>query len=156
MSHLSISLIVVRVDDNWEEWEMKIIASNLQAWLKRNKCEDGQKSHAYMGQRRNKERSYYGDEGKPKQTCIFRSEEHWSDECRTVTQAQRILCFNCCRSGHRGGAAKKLNLKPKRHEVREIVTLSGVTKEPMPIYEIAVNALDGKARERIKVTGSKL
>ena len=52
-------------------------------------------------------------------------------------------------------AAKKLNLKPKRHEVREIVTLNGVTKQSMPIYEIEINALDGKAKERIEVTGSK-
>ena len=209
---------LVRVDDNWEEWEMEILISNLQAWLKRNKCEDGQKSPAYMSERRKKERSYYGGEGKPKPKCIFCSEEHWSDECKTtVTQAQRKkffvdknLCFNCGRSGHRGNqcrsrgcfkcgskhhtslcernenlkpvvpveikgevmwayldtgsaknfvsrdAAKKLNLKPKRHEVREIVTLNGVTKQSMPIYEIEINALDGKARERMEVTGSKL
>ena len=231
---------LVRVDDNWEEWEMEILINNLQAWLKRNKCEDGQKSPAYRGERRNKERSYYGGEGKPKPKCIFCIEEHWSDECKTtVTQAQRKkffvdknLCFNCGRSGHRGNqcrshgcfkcgskhhtrlcernenlkpntdgnrvlngysnssegkslppivpveikgevmcayldtgsaknfisrdAAKKLNLKPKRHEVREIVTLNGVTKQSMPIYEMEINALDRKARERIEVTGSKL
>ena len=52
-------------------------------------------------------------------------------------------------------AAKKLKLKPKRHEVREIVTLNGVTKQSMPIYEIEINALDGKARERIEVTESR-
>ena len=57
---------LVRVDDNWEEWEMETLISNLQAWLKRNECEDGQKFPAYMGERRNKERSYYGGEGKPK------------------------------------------------------------------------------------------
>ena len=231
---------LVTVDDNWEEWEMEVLISNLQAWLKRNKCEDGQKFHAYMGERRNKERSYYGGEGKPKPKCIFCREEHWSDERKTtVTQAQRKkffvdknLCFNCGRSGHRGNqcrsrgcfkcrskhhaslcernenlkpntdgnrvlngysnspeekslppivpveikgevmwayldtgsaknfvsrdTAKKLNLKPKCHEVREIVTLNGVTKQSMPIYEIEINALDGKARERIEVTGSKL
>ena len=233
---------LVTVDDNWEEWEMEVLISNLQAWLKRNKCEDGQKSHAYMGERRNKERSYYGGEGKPKPKCIFCREEHWSDERKTtVTQAQRKkffvdknLFFNCGRSGHRGNqcrsrgcfkcrskhhaslcernenlkpntdgnrvlngysnspeekslppivpveikgevmwayldtgsaknfvsrdTAKKLNLKLKRHEVKrhEIVTLNGVTKQSMPIYEIEINALDGKARERIEVTGSKL
>lgn len=79
---------LVRVDDNWEGWEMEVLISNLQAWLKRNKCEDGQKSHVYVGERRNKERSYYGGEGKPKPKCIFCSEEHWSDECKiAVTQA---------------------------------------------------------------------
>ena len=105
---------LVRVDDNWEEWEMETLISNLQAWLKRNKCEDGQKSPAYMGERGNKERSYYGGEGKPKPKCIFCSEEYWSDECKTtVTQAQRKkffvdknLCFNCGRSGHRGNQCR--------------------------------------------------
>ena len=53
-------------------------------------------------------------------------------------------------------AAKELNLKPKRHEVREIVTLNRVIKQSMPIYEIEINVLDGKARERFEVTGSKL
>ena len=53
-------------------------------------------------------------------------------------------------------AAKMLNLKPKRHEQREIVTLNGITNQSMPIYEIEINALDGGAREKIEVTGSKL
>jgi hypothetical protein len=33
-------------------------------------------------------------------------------------------------------ALKMLNLKPKRHEPREIVTLNGITNQSMPIYEI--------------------
>jgi hypothetical protein len=53
-------------------------------------------------------------------------------------------------------AAKMLNLKPKRHEQREIVTLNGITNQSMPIYEIEINDLHGGAREKIEVTGSKL
>ena len=32
---------LVRVDRSWEEGKMETLISNLQAWLKRNKCEDG-------------------------------------------------------------------------------------------------------------------
>jgi hypothetical protein len=40
-------------------------------------------------------------------------------------------------------AARMLNLKPKRHEPREIVTLNWITKQSMTIYEIEINTLDG-------------
>ena len=53
-------------------------------------------------------------------------------------------------------AAKRLNLKPKHHEPREIVTLNGVSKQSMPIYGVEINSLDGQAREEIEVTGSRL
>ena len=51
-------------------------------------------------------------------------------------------------------AVKKLNLKPERHEQREIVTLNGLTKQSMLIYKIKINALSGEAQEEIEVTGS--
>ena len=53
-------------------------------------------------------------------------------------------------------AAKLLNLKPKGHESREIVTLNGVTQQSMPIYEVEISSLDGKACEKVDVTGSRL
>ena len=31
---------LVRVDDNWEEWDMKELIDNLQKWLQRNKTDD--------------------------------------------------------------------------------------------------------------------
>ena len=52
-------------------------------------------------------------------------------------------------------AVKKLNMKPERHEQREIVTLNVVTKQTMPIYKIKNNALSGEAQEEIEVTGFK-
>ena len=31
---------LVRIDDNWEEWDMKKLLSAIQGWLKRNKTEE--------------------------------------------------------------------------------------------------------------------
>ena len=161
---------------------------------------------------------------------MFCQEEHWSDECKTLsTMEQRKkffvennLCFNCGRAGHRGNqcrsracfkcgskhhtslcdkkpvlhgystfveekslpaivpvkigeetlwaffdtgsgrnlisrdAAKKLKLTPVHHESREIVTLNGISKQSMPIYQVSINSLDGTVQEEIQVTGSKM
>ena len=53
-------------------------------------------------------------------------------------------------------AVRKLSLTPVRHETREIVTLSGTTKQSMPIFEVAITSLNGKASETIELTGSKM
>ena len=53
-------------------------------------------------------------------------------------------------------AAKKLKLVPTHHESREILTLNGITKQSMPIYQVNINSLDGTVKEEIEVTGSKL
>ena len=31
---------LVRVDDNWEEWDMKELIENLRKWVQRNKTDD--------------------------------------------------------------------------------------------------------------------
>ena len=54
------------------------------------------------------------------------------------------------------GAARKLKLNPIRHETRQIVALSGTQRQSMPIYDQNIDSLDGKARERIQVTGTKM
>ena len=53
-------------------------------------------------------------------------------------------------------AAKRLNLKAERHEVREILTVNGSKRQSMPIFNISIESLDGKASEKIQVTGTKL
>ena len=53
-------------------------------------------------------------------------------------------------------AARKLKLTPVRHETRQIVTLSGTTKQSLPIFEVTMTSLDGKTRERVELTGSKM
>ena len=49
-----------------------------------------------------------------------------------------------------------LKLTPMRHETRQIVTLSGTTKQSLPIFEVTITSLDGKMSEKIELTGSKL
>ena len=95
---------LVRSDDDWEEWSMEILISNLQKWLRRNKVEDSSKSG------RKAEGNYYERESR-KSHCIFcERDDHWSDKCKTVVRleerkkffAEKKLCFNCGRAGHRG------------------------------------------------------
>ncbi len=80
---------LVRVESSWEEWKMETLISNLQAWLKRNKCEDGSN--------RKREMNWFGDDGngQPKLKCIVCSGKHLSDECKTVVtqdQTKEVLC----------------------------------------------------------------
>ena len=53
-------------------------------------------------------------------------------------------------------ALRMLKLTPIRHEMRQIVTLSGTTKTSLPIFEVTMTSLDGKTSEKIELTGSKL
>ena len=53
-------------------------------------------------------------------------------------------------------AAKKLNRRPVRHETREIITVNGSKKQSMPVFEVTIESMDGNAREKIELTGSKL
>jgi hypothetical protein len=51
---------LVWVDGSWEDWEMGALINNLQAWLKRNKCDDGFKPPS---DNRKRERNWYGGMG---------------------------------------------------------------------------------------------
>ena len=53
-------------------------------------------------------------------------------------------------------AAKTLQLKPIRYEVRHLMTVNGTKKQSLPIYQITINSLDGISNERIEVTGVDL
>ena len=56
---------LVRVDNNWEEWDMKELIDNLQKWLQRNKTDD---SSADSGLLRRRERHWY-TKGKRENGC---------------------------------------------------------------------------------------
>ena len=53
-------------------------------------------------------------------------------------------------------AARKLNLQPVQHEIREIITVNGSKKQSMPIFKVMIESMDGNARDKIELTGSKL
>jgi len=75
---------LVRVDSNWEEWDMKELIENLRKWLQRTKTDD---SFADNGDSRRKERHWY-TKGKrengrePRVTsCLYCQGEHWGEAC---------------------------------------------------------------------------
>ena len=53
-------------------------------------------------------------------------------------------------------AATRLNLKAERREVREILTVNGSKRKSMPIFNLVIESLDGRASEKIQLTGTKL
>ena len=53
-------------------------------------------------------------------------------------------------------AIKKLNLKPKRHESRQFVTINGVQKQSMPIFEVSFDSQGNRASAQVEITGGKM
>ena len=53
-------------------------------------------------------------------------------------------------------AANKLKLNPISLETRYIVTVNGTKKQSMPVYDLTINSIDSKAKEKTEITGSKL
>lgn len=53
-------------------------------------------------------------------------------------------------------AVKRLKLSPIRHETRNLVTVNGVKKKSMPVYDVTINAVDGQASEHVEITGSEM
>ena len=53
-------------------------------------------------------------------------------------------------------AIEKLNLKPTRHESRQFVTINGVQKQSLPIFEVRLDSLGHRMSERVEITGSKM
>ncbi len=48
-------------------------------------------------------------------------------------------------------AMKELKLKPERFENKEITTVNGTKRKSMPIFNVEIESLDGKAREALKL-----
>lgn len=53
-------------------------------------------------------------------------------------------------------AIEKLNLKPTHHESRQFVTINGVQKQSLPIFEVRLDSLGHRMSERVEITGSKM
>ena len=113
---------LVRSDDDWEEWSMEVLINNLQKWLRRNKVDDCPKSF-----KKSEGNWFQKGSGSKKPGCVFCGDsEHWSDKCKTVKTveerkrffAEKNLCFNCGRTGHRGNQCRSrgcLKCNAKHH-----------------------------------------
>ena len=235
---------LVRMDDDWEDWDMKKLLVAIQGWLKRNKTEEiTNKEHDNP---RKRERNWYAQKGgdsngKGKSpVCIYCEGQHWGDQCTSYDSVakrrqffvEKRLCFNCGRAGHRESkcrsrgcykckgkhhtslcdkpsesrdrgnhnamlngyspsseektlpaivplkikgktfwacldtgsgknfiskeAARQLRLSPQRHERRNILTVNGSKTTSMPVFEVTINAVDGRASETIEITGTEM
>jgi hypothetical protein len=87
----------VRMDDSWEDWDMKQFILAIQVWLKRNKIVDtpnkeGKKRdpHWYTQQRENEPR-------RNSPVCLFCKESHWGDQCKsyaTTEEREKVFVDN--------------------------------------------------------------
>ena len=53
-------------------------------------------------------------------------------------------------------AIKRLNLKPVKHERKDIITVNGMAKQSMPIFEAEIKSIDNRESEKIYLSGSKM
>ena len=53
-------------------------------------------------------------------------------------------------------AIAKLKLPPVYHETRHIVTVSGSKRQSMSVFNVEIASLDGNAKEKIEVTGTRM
>ena len=53
-------------------------------------------------------------------------------------------------------AVRQLRLSPQRHESRNILTVNGSKKASMPVFEVTINSVDGRASENIEITGTEM
>ena len=65
----------------------------------------------------------------------------------TVAQAETLLSRD---------AVERLQLTPSSHESHHIVTVNGVKKQSLPLYEVTMKALNGTEQEKIEITGSNM
>ena len=92
---------LVRLDESWEEWDMKGLLDALQSWLKRNKSEEmhGGKEHE---QTKKRERNWYTQGGSPKNTgpvFLFCEGTHWGDQCtsyNSISKRRQFLLRKDC------------------------------------------------------------
>lgn len=53
-------------------------------------------------------------------------------------------------------AIEKLNLTPTRHKTHHIVTVNGVKRQSLPLFDVTLKSLDDQVQEKIEATGSKM
>ena len=53
-------------------------------------------------------------------------------------------------------AVERLKLAPTSHESRHIVTVNGVKKQSLPLYQVTLKSLNGREQEKVEITGSSM
>ena len=53
-------------------------------------------------------------------------------------------------------AVERLKLTPTSHEFRHIVTVNGVKKQSLPLYQVTLKSLNGREQEKVEITGSSM
>ena len=53
-------------------------------------------------------------------------------------------------------AVEMLKLTPTSHESRHIVTVNGVKKQSLPLYQVTLKSLNGREQEKVEITGSSM
>ena len=78
-----------------------------------------------------------------------------------LSKIQKVTFWACLDTGSRTNfisreTIKKLSLKLKRYESRQFVTINGVQKESMPIFEARLNSLNNRTSDQVEITESKI
>ena len=78
-----------------------------------------------------------------------------------LSKIQKVIFWACLDTGSGTNfisreVIKKLSLKLKRYESRQFVSINGVQKESMPIFEARLNSLNNRTSDQVKITESKM
>ena len=117
---------LVRLDDNWQEWEFHEVIEALRKWTERNPVQNERRGE-YINPKEKIKTYMARQEGPPQATCVYcNQEDHKGIVCekfkdmkdRQKILSEKQLCFNCVKRGHRASECKSrkyCNCKRKHH-----------------------------------------
>ena len=53
-------------------------------------------------------------------------------------------------------AVQQLRLSPQHHETRNILTVNGSKRKSMPVFNVTINSVDGRASENVEIMGTDI
>ena len=107
---------LVRLDDDWEEWDFPTLTQALQSWTQRNpprEQKDEEKPPMSLRPKLTKSKAFQAKQQSPnlsQKLCVYcDSSEHRSVDCSKITSSSdrkrllsdKHLCFNCTSRDHR-------------------------------------------------------
>ena len=112
---------LVRLDDDWQDWEFTQLVEALRKWTEHNP-----KIFAPPDKNQKRDKMYYTRENEHKsRVCVYCDKEgHKSSKCKTVTKvsgrrlilSQKRLCFNCTGSKQGFRKSKYKNMSNLQRE----------------------------------------